>query len=144
LSKGCILCQIVKGKLPSYKVYEDDKVLGILDIYPIAKGHCLVIPKQHIVWYTDLTEDDYEQFSKAMWIIAKKLKKVFKACYVTILIRGLRIPHLHAHLIPGIKGEVSAIDRILDFFQYIQEHQKPVVNLTEMKKIAKAIKAANH
>ena len=144
MSKGCILCQIVKGKLPSYKVYEDDKVLGILDIYPIAKGHCLVIPKKHIVWYTDLTKNDYETFSKAMRIVARKLKKAFKARYVTILIRGLRIPHLHAHLIPGIKGEVSAIDRILNFFQYIQEHQKPLVNLTEMKKIAKAIKAANH
>ena len=143
MSKGCILCQIVKGKLPSYKIYEDDKVLGILDIYPIAKGHCLVIPKKHIVWYTDLTKNDYEPFSKAMWIVARKLKKTFKARYVTILIRDTRIPHLHAHLVPGIKGEASAMDRILNFFQYIQEHQKPVVSLAEMKKIAKAIKAAN-
>lgn len=139
MKKNCILCQIIKGKLTSYKVYEDEKALAILDINPIAKGHCLVIPKKHIVWYTDMTKDDAEPFSKAIWIVARKLKKAFKAKYVTILIRGTRIPHLHAHLVPSVEAEKSAEDRILDLLQYVQEHQKPVVKLKEMGKIAKVI-----
>lgn len=141
--KGCILCQVVKSKLPSYKVYEDEKVLGILDINQITKGHCLIIPKKHIVWFTDLNSAKGSSFSRAVLIVAKKLKKVFKVRYVTILIRGTRIPHLHAHLVPSIKGQSSAADRILDILQFVQENQKPVVKLAEMKKIAKAIKLAN-
>ena len=143
MKKECILCQVVKGKLPSYKIYEDEKVLGILDINPITKGHCLILPKKHIVWFTDLNQAEGSSFSQAVLIVAKKLKKVFKAKYVTILIRCTRIPHLHAHLVPSIKGETSAADRILDVLQFVQENQKPVVKRSEMKKIAKALKLAN-
>jgi histidine triad (HIT) family protein len=143
MAKGCILCQVARGKLPSYKVYEDDKILGILDINPITKGHCLIIPKKHVVWYTDLVSGEAGPFFKAVWIVSKKLKKAFKAQYVTVIIRGSRIPHLHAHLVPSIDGELSATDRILDLLQYVQENQKPVANSAEMKKIAEDIRKAN-
>ncbi|MEO0114253.1 MAG: HIT domain-containing protein [candidate division WOR-3 bacterium] len=143
MAKNCILCQVVNAKLPSYKVYEDKKILGILDINPITKGHCLIIPKKHRVWFTDLTSDEAEQFFQAVWLVAKKLKKAFQAQYVTLLIRGTRIPHLHAHLVPSIKGELSATDRILDLLQYVQENQKPVVKPSEFERIAKKIQKAN-
>jgi histidine triad (HIT) family protein len=139
LAKSCILCQVVKGEFPSYKVYEDDKILGILDINPITKGHCLVLPKKHVVWYTDLISGQAGPFFKAVWIISKKLKKAFNAQYVTLLVRGTRIPHLHAHLVPSIKGELSTPDRILDLLQYVQENQKPVVKRSDMAKIAKKL-----
>ena len=143
MAKDCILCQVIKGKLPSYKVYEDDIVIGILDINPIAQGHCLIIPKKHIVWFTDLNPAEGSSFSRAVLVVSKRLKKVFRARYVTVLIRGSRIPHLHAHLVPSIKDKSSAADRVLDILQFVQENQKPVVKLAEMKKIAKALKLAN-
>lgn len=142
MSKSCILCQVVKGKLPSYKVYEDDKIIGILDINPITKGHCLVTPKKHIIWFTDLVSGEAGPFLKAVWIVSKKLKKAFEAQYVTVLIRGTRIPHLHAHLVPSIKGKLSATDRILDLLQYVQENQKPVVKRSDMEKMARNIRRA--
>ena len=50
----CIFCQIVAGKLPSYKVYEDEEFLAFLDIFPKSTGHTLVIPKKHVEWVWDL------------------------------------------------------------------------------------------
>jgi len=143
VGKNCILCQVIRGELPSYKVYEDEKIVGILDINPITKGHCLIIPKQHRVWFTDLVSGEAGPFFKAVWTVSKQLKKAFNAQYVTLLIRGTRIPHLHAHLVPSIKGELSATDRILDLLQYVQENQKSVVKPSEFKRIAKLIRATN-
>lgn len=143
MAKKCILCEVVKGSLPSYKVYEDNEVLGILDINPITGGHCLIIPKKHIVWVTDLKTTQSNSFFNAVLIVAKKIKKAFNAQYVTVLIRGTRIPHLHAHLVPSIKGKLSATDRIFDLLQYVQENQKPVVKAKAMTKIARMIREAS-
>jgi len=47
---NCLFCQIIKGEVPCYKVYEDKDFLGFLDIYPVSNGHCLLIPKTHYRW----------------------------------------------------------------------------------------------
>ena len=54
---NCIFCKIVKGELPSYKVYEDDKCMAFLDIHPVAMGHTLLIPKEHYRWAQDMPDD---------------------------------------------------------------------------------------
>ena len=51
----CVFCKIIKGEIPSYKIYEDDDVLAFLDINPVSPGHTLIIPKKHIL---DLIEID--------------------------------------------------------------------------------------
>lgn len=53
----CLFCKIVNGDIPSYKIYEDDKVIAFLDIHPRNNGHTLLIPKKH---YTDFSELDDE------------------------------------------------------------------------------------
>ena len=53
--ENCIFCKIVKGEIPSYTIYENDRIKVFMDINPIAKGHCLVIPKNH---YTNLMDID--------------------------------------------------------------------------------------
>ena len=55
--EDCVFCKIIKGEIPSKKVYEDDEVLAFYDINPIAKVHVLVIPKVHIQSLQDLKED---------------------------------------------------------------------------------------
>ena len=57
----CVFCEIVKGNIPSRKVYEDDEILAILDIAQTTKGHTLVMPKKH---YTDIYESDPEILKK--------------------------------------------------------------------------------
>ena len=54
---NCIFCKIIKGEIPSKKLYEDDKVVIIMDINPVVDGHVLVIPKEHIVDYTEMPDD---------------------------------------------------------------------------------------
>ena len=56
--ENCVFCKIVKGEIPSTKVYEDDKVLAFKDIEPIAPIHILVIPKVHIKSLMELEEDE--------------------------------------------------------------------------------------
>jgi len=116
----CIFCKIASGAAPARKVYEDEAVMAFLDTSPISPGHCLVIPKKHVVWYTDLTPTEAGPFSKALYLVARQVKKASGADYVSILIRGTRVPHLHAHLIPKLPGQDSTFDKMLDLHQFIQ------------------------
>ena len=65
----CIFCKIIKGEIPSKKVYEDDKILAIMDVNPQVDGHVLVIPKKHIKDYKELKQDDLDYLNT----IASKL-----------------------------------------------------------------------
>ena len=59
----CIFCQIIEGKIPSYKIYEDNDYIAILDIFPNTKGMTLVIPKQHFDSYAfEMPDDTYAKF----------------------------------------------------------------------------------
>ena len=62
--EDCIFCKIIKGEIPSNKVYEDDEVLAFHDINPAAPIHILVIPKKHIAMLTDLKEEDERLIGK--------------------------------------------------------------------------------
>ena len=65
----CIFCKIVKGEIPSYRVYEDDDILVMLDINPFSKGHLLVLPKEH---FENIYDIPTELFSKLMTKSKKK------------------------------------------------------------------------
>lgn len=93
----CIFCKIVKGELPSYKVYEDEQFIGILDIFPVSKGHVLVIPKKHYAWVYDVPE-----FGK-YWEVARIIMKAVEAAtspeWTQFFTHGA-IRHAHIHIIP--------------------------------------------
>ena len=94
----CLFCQIIRKEVLSYKLYEDNKFLAFLDIFPKTTGHTLVIPKQHVakVW-------DYPEIGEYFAIVAKiarHLKQVSNQ-EVRALVYGFDIPHAHVHLLPG-------------------------------------------
>lgn len=95
-----IFGKIIRGEIPSTKVYEDEKVLAFLDINPVEKGHVLIIPKDHFIWIQDVP-DDLLSYS---FIISKKIihaiKKSLESDYVEVSVVGTEIPHFHIHLIP--------------------------------------------
>lgn len=105
----CIFCRIVKGELPAYKVYEDEKFLGFLDIHPITPGHMLLVPKIHHEWIQDVPNDTLgESFVTAKDLIIK-IKAKLGADYVQLSVIGKDVPHFHIHLVPrklseGIEG----------------------------------------
>lgn len=95
----CVFCKIIKGEIPSYKIYEDDKYLAFLDIRPISPGHTVVIPKEHceLVWDVDNSGEYFEICKK----IAKSFQEKSGNKYVYSFIHGEGVPHAHIHLIPA-------------------------------------------
>lgn len=97
---NCIFCKILKGELPTVKVYEDAHVLAILDLRPIQPGHTLVIPKQHIDHFMDVPEDLAAHIIHVGQKIARRMRDVLKPERVGNIIAGYGVAHVHYHIIP--------------------------------------------
>ncbi len=95
-----IFSKIINGEIPCYKVAENDKFLAFLDILPVAKGHCLVIPKREIDYYFDLDNETMSEINIFAKEVALKIKKVVPCIKVGVAVIGLEVPHAHVHLIP--------------------------------------------
>ncbi len=107
--EDCVFCKIVKGEIPSKKVYEDDEVLAFYDINPIAKVHVLVIPKVHIESLLDLKEDHkdllfhiFEKINEVAKIVGVD-KTGFRVISNVGEDAGQAVKHLHFHIIGGEK-----------------------------------------
>ncbi len=106
----CIFCQIVKGEIPSKKVYEDDYVLAFLDISYITPGHTLVIPKKHAANYEELETESLAQVFLAVKKIGLAIKRGLGVpAYNTGVNNGAAagqiIPHFHVHIIPRLEND---------------------------------------
>lgn len=104
-----IFAKILRGELPCYKVYEDDKTLAFLDIMPRAPGHVLVLPKAPVRNILDIAPDDLAHVIKVAQKIAKVSVEVFGADGVTVQqfnesAGGQVVFHLHVHVIPRKTG----------------------------------------
>ena len=104
-----IFAKILRGELPCYKIYEDDKSLAFLDIMPRASGHALVLPKAPARNILDVSADDLAHVMKVAQRIAKASVEVFAADGVTIQqfnesAGGQVVFHLHVHVIPRKAG----------------------------------------
>lgn len=95
-----IFTKIVKGEIPSHKVYEDDKTLAFLSIYPSVKGHTLVIPKVQVDSLWSLSDADYNAVMDTTKRVAERLKEVLGSDRVGVKVIGIDVPHAHVHLIP--------------------------------------------
>ena len=100
-----IFTKIVQGEIPSYKIAEDDHHLAFLDMMPLVKGHCLVIPKQEVDLIFDLENEDFKNLWSFAQKVAQKMKKAFPDLRIAIAVVGLEVPHAHIHLIPIHKME---------------------------------------
>lgn len=95
-----LFTKIVKGEIPAYKVAENEKFLAFLDIFPVAKGHILVIPKQEVDYLFDLDDESYIELQLFAKKVAIGLKKAIPCLKVGVLVLGLEVPHAHIHLVP--------------------------------------------
>lgn len=94
-----IFTKIIKGEIPSHKVYEDEKTLAFLDINPASEGHTLVVSKTQAEFVWDLTAEDYSALMQTVKKVAARLKTVYPDRYVAELVIGVDVPHAHVHLI---------------------------------------------
>jgi histidine triad (HIT) family protein len=95
-----IFSKIVKGEIPAFKVAEDENYLAFLDIFPVVKGHVLVIPKKEVDYLFDLDDELYLGLQLFAKKVAAGLKKAIPCEKVGVLVLGLEVPHAHIHLIP--------------------------------------------
>lgn len=95
-----IFSKIIAGKIPSYKIYEDDKHYAFLDINPNAVGHTLCVPKKEVDKIFDLSEKDYNDLMEFSRKVALAIKKSIPCKRVGMSVIGLEVPHVHVHLIP--------------------------------------------
>lgn len=95
-----IFTKIVKGEIPAFKVAEDENYLAFLDIFPVAKGHVLVIPKKEVDYLFDLDDEIYAGLQLFAKKVASGIKKAFPCEKVGVLVLGLEVPHAHIHLVP--------------------------------------------
>ena len=101
----CIFCKIIRGEIPSFKVYEDDKVFAFEDINPISPGHTLVIPKKHAENIWDIDESDMIAVQRASKKIAGAIKKALGVDGIACMQLNGRaanqeVMHYHLHLVP--------------------------------------------
>ncbi len=95
-----IFTKIVNGEIPAYKVAEDENYLAFLDIFPVAKGHVLVISKKEVDYLFDLEDELFTGLQLFAKKVAVGLKKAIPCEKVGVLVLGLEVPHAHIHLVP--------------------------------------------
>ncbi|QKX63370.1 uncharacterized protein TRUGW13939_10540 [Talaromyces rugulosus] len=101
MSAACIFCKIIKGDIPSFKLFENDKVFAFLDIQPLSRGHALIIPKYHGAKLVDIPDDSLTEVLP----LAKRIAKATGAADYNILQNNGRaahqvVDHVHFHVIP--------------------------------------------
>ncbi len=95
-----IFTKIIKGEIPCYKIAENDRFIAFLDISPLKKGHCLIVPKQEIDYIFDIDNDVLKEMIVFSKRIAIALKKAIPCSRIGVAVLGLEVPHAHIHLVP--------------------------------------------
>ena len=108
--EDCIFCKIVRGEIPSFKVYENEQVFAFEDINPISLGHTLIVPKNHAENLWEITPDDLSAIHLASKKIARALRKAIDAAGIACLQLNGRevnqvVMHYHLHLIPRSQND---------------------------------------
>ena len=104
----CIFCKIVSKEIPTKILYEDEYTIAFLDAFPVAKGHTLVIPKQHYAKIQDLPSEINEKLFNTVHKLIPKVDSLQGSTLVAIhngKDSGQEIPHVHVHLIPRSKND---------------------------------------
>lgn len=108
--EDCVFCKIVSGKIPCYKIYENEEILSFLDVSPCSKGHCLVIPKKHDKTIFNLENNEIEKLMVSVKEVMKLIKEKlecdgFNVGWNNGESAGQVVPHLHVHIIPRFEGD---------------------------------------
>lgn len=119
-----LFTKIIKGEIPSYKLYEDQWVYAFLDIRPIHRGHSLIIPKTEVDYFADVPSPEYEKCFLKAQDLSRAIKKATGCRRVGLVVAGYEVPHFHLHMIPTWG---------LEDFDFNKAQQTTPVELSEMQ-----------
>ena len=129
----CIFCLIVSGKIPCYKVFENEYFLGILDIFPVVEGHTLIIPKKHFRWVHEV--EKFGEFWEVAQKVAKAQIKSLNTPTVVFATAGLQVPHAHIHVLPMPKKGDG------EYLPGIESARRLKVSAKELEKTSASLRA---
>jgi len=134
----CIFCKIIKGEIPSFKIFENEKVFCFLDINPLAKGHTLVIPKEHYKDNFDIPENDLKEIISVAKNLSIKVKETLNAEGVNLVNASgesaeQSVFHFHLHIIPRYKDDGLEMNK-----WWQSKAQK--ADFEELKKVAEKLR----
>jgi len=143
----CVFCKIIKGEIPSFKIWEDKEFLAILDINPNVEGMTLVISKKHYDSYLEkMPEDVYQRFWSAAKIVSRFLDKKLGTKRTAMVLEGMGVDHAHIKLYPlhGLSEKFQEMwGREKVFYKkypgFIDTRLGPTVSLDKLKKLADKI-----
>jgi histidine triad (HIT) family protein len=133
----CVFCDIVAGKAPAHVVHEDERCLCILDIQPLTRGHCLVIPKRHVPWWHQLSAEENASLFRVAQEVSTRMMERLEPDFVCLYVRGRRIPHTHLFLVPTFQGDV--IDRLFSTLEIFQEGSNTLARLGDPAQMKEAL-----
>lgn len=108
MKDNCLFCKIIKGEIPSYKVYENEHTLAFLDINPESYGHTLIIPKKHFKNYQDINLETIKNVNETGKIIFDKIKTNLNPDGIRLVQNNgiiQDVPHYHLHIVPVYKKD---------------------------------------
>ncbi len=111
----CVFCMIRDGKIPSAKVYDDQRTLAFMDINPLSRGHCLVVPKAHAATLYDAEAEDLKAAIATAKKVAGAIRKTLNPDGLNLLQANgaaafQSVPHFHLHLIPRWTNDGKGFD----------------------------------
>lgn len=121
-----IFSKIIAGEIPSYKVAEDENYLAFLDIFPLKKGHTLIVPKKEVDYIFDLDTETLSGLTLFTQRVAKAIDKTIPCERVGVAVIGLEVPHTHVHLVP-LHG-VHDIDFSKPKLEFTQDQFKEIAD----------------
>jgi histidine triad (HIT) family protein len=95
-----IFSRIVAGEIPCHRIAESEDFLAFLDVFPLVKGHTLVIPKREVDYIFDLPDELLAGIHLFSREVARKIERAIPCSRIGVTVIGLEVPHAHVHLIP--------------------------------------------
>ncbi len=102
---NCIFCKIIAGEIPTRVIMQNEKAMALLDAFPLATGHTLVIPKSHYVKIQQMSQQDSVAVFELVWQLTDAVETASEVDASTIAIHngedaGQEVPHVHVHIVP--------------------------------------------
>jgi diadenosine tetraphosphate (Ap4A) HIT family hydrolase len=115
---GCVFCAIVAGRAPASVVWEDERFVAFLDIYPVTVGHMLVVPRRHTPLLADLGDDAAALFGHAVRLAGAMRRSGLPCDDLNLVLNDGRaanqtVPHAHVHVVPRRRGDFGTLLRKL-------------------------------
>ena len=134
---NCVFCKIIAGEIPAKVIMQNEKAMALLDAFPLAAGHSLVIPKSHYAKVQEMSEQDAKAVFEIVWKLVGAVETGSEVNASTIAIHngseaGQEVPHVHAHIVPRKRGDGAGA--IHSMFKI-----KPKLSIQEMDSLCERI-----